>query len=57
MVSRWHNIDYIETSAKTGQNVEQMFSKCVENAIRKEEERLDQTDAEYAALACLERAG
>ncbi len=40
MVSRWLNIEYIETSAKTGENVEKMFTKCVEAAIRKEEKRL-----------------
>jgi small GTP-binding protein len=40
MVSRWLNIECIETSAKTGENVEEMFTKCVETAIRKEEERL-----------------
>ena len=40
MVSRWRNIDYIETSAKTGENIEKMFTKCVETAIRKEEARL-----------------
>lgn len=40
MVSRWLNIDYIETSAKTGENVEKMFTKCVEAAIRREEKRL-----------------
>jgi hypothetical protein len=40
MVSRWLNIEYIETSAKTGENIEKMFTKCVESAIRKEEDRL-----------------
>lgn len=40
MVSRWLNIEYIETSAKTGENIEKMFTKCVEAAIRKEETRL-----------------
>ena len=40
MVSRWLKIDYIETSAKTGENIEKMFTKCVETAIRKEEARL-----------------
>ncbi len=40
MVSRWLNIDYIETSAKTGENIEEMFTKCVETAIKKEEGRL-----------------
>ncbi len=40
MFSRWRNIEYIETSAKTGENVEMMFTKCVETAIRKEEDRL-----------------
>jgi small GTP-binding protein len=40
MVSRWREIDYIETSAKTGENVEMMFTKCVETAIQKEEVRL-----------------
>ena len=42
MVSRWLGIDWIETSAKTGENVEMMFTKCVEKAIRKEENRLGQ---------------
>lgn len=40
MMSRWRNIDYIETSAKTGENVEEMFTKSVEAAILKEEARL-----------------
>lgn len=40
MFSRWRNIEYIETSAKTGENIEQMFTRCVESAIRSEEERL-----------------
>lgn len=40
MFSHWRNIEYIETSAKTGENVEKMFSTCVETAIRNEEERL-----------------
>ena len=40
MVSEWHNIEYIETSAKTGENIEMMFAKCVEAAILKEEARL-----------------
>lgn len=40
MVSHWRNIEYIETSAKTGENIEQMFTKCVETAIRNEEARL-----------------
>ena len=40
MVRRWLNIDYIETSAKTGENIEEMFTKCVETAIKKEEGRL-----------------
>ena len=40
MVSKWLNIEYMETSAKTGKNIEEMFTKCVETAIRKEEERL-----------------
>jgi small GTP-binding protein len=39
MVSQWLGIDCIETSAKTGENVEKMFTKCVETAIRNEEER------------------
>jgi hypothetical protein len=41
MFSRWRNLDYIETSAKTGENVEQMFIKSVKAAIQKEEARLD----------------
>ena len=40
MFSRWRNVEYIETSAKTGENIEQMFTKCVETAIRNEEKRL-----------------
>jgi small GTP-binding protein len=40
MISRWHDIEYMETSAKTGENIEAMFTKCVETAIRKEEARL-----------------
>jgi len=40
MVSRWLNIECIETSAKTGENVEDMFTKLVETAIRNEEKRL-----------------
>ncbi|MGY5865505.1 MAG: GTP-binding protein [Candidatus Thorarchaeota archaeon] len=39
MVSKWLGIDWIETSAKTGENVEMMFTKCVETAIRQEEKR------------------
>ena len=39
MFSRWRNVEYIETSAKTGENIDQMFTKCVENAIKGEEER------------------
>jgi len=39
MVSRWLDIEWIETSAKTGENVEMMFTKCVEKAIQQEEER------------------
>jgi small GTP-binding protein len=41
MFSQWRNLDYIETSAKTGENVEQMFIKSVKAAIQKEEARLD----------------
>jgi small GTP-binding protein len=40
MFSKWRGLDYIETSAKTGENVERMFTTSVENAVRKEEERL-----------------
>ncbi|MFW9786547.1 MAG: Rab family GTPase [Candidatus Thorarchaeota archaeon] len=40
MFSHWQDIEYIETSAKTGENIEKMFTKCVETAVRKEEERL-----------------
>jgi small GTP-binding protein len=40
MVSRWLDVECIETSAKTGENVEVMFTKCVETAIRIEEDRL-----------------
>jgi small GTP-binding protein len=40
MVSRWLDIDCIETSAKTGENIEDMFTKLVETAIRNEEKRL-----------------
>jgi small GTP-binding protein len=40
MVCRWLDIDYIETSARTGENIEKMFTKCVETAIKKEEGRL-----------------
>lgn len=40
MVSRWLGIDWIETSAKTGDNIEMMFTKSVEMAIRTEEERV-----------------
>ena len=39
MVSNWLGIEWIETSAKTGENVEMMFTKCVETAIRQEEVR------------------
>jgi small GTP-binding protein len=39
MVSRWLGIEWIETSAKTGENIEMMFTKCVETAIRNEEDR------------------
>ena len=40
MFSEWRGLDYIETSAKTGENIERMFTKSVETAVRKEEERL-----------------
>ncbi len=40
MVSRWLDIDWIETSAKTGENVEKMFTKSVLQTIHKEDERL-----------------
>ncbi|MFX1482900.1 MAG: Rab family GTPase [Promethearchaeota archaeon] len=37
MVSRWLGVEWIETSAKTGENVELMFTRCVEKAIKQEE--------------------
>lgn len=40
MVSKWLGVECIETSAKTGENVERMFTKCVQSAVREEEKRL-----------------
>ena len=40
MVSKWLGVEMIETSAKTGENVEEMFTKCVEHAIQREDARL-----------------
>ncbi len=39
MISRWLDIEWIETSAKTGENVEEMFTKSVIKSIHQEEER------------------
>ncbi|MHA1950189.1 MAG: Rab family GTPase [Candidatus Thorarchaeota archaeon] len=39
MVSKWLGVECIETSAKTGENVELMFTRSVENAIKREDAR------------------
>ena len=36
MVSRWLNLKYIETSAKTGENINTMFIECTIEAILKD---------------------
>jgi small GTP-binding protein len=36
MLQRWLNVLFIETSALTGQNINRLFEKCTELAIRKE---------------------
>jgi small GTP-binding protein len=40
MLQRWLNVIYIETSALTGQNINKLFEKCTELAIRKELSRI-----------------
>ena len=36
MVSRWLDLKYIETSAKTGKNIDAMFTECTIQAILKD---------------------
>jgi small GTP-binding protein len=36
MLQRWLNILYLETSALTGQNIDTLFEKCTEMAIKQE---------------------
>lgn len=36
MLSKWLNLKYFETSAKTGKNIDDLFIDCTKMAIRKE---------------------
>ncbi len=36
MLSKWLNLTYFETSAKTGKNIEDLFIECAKMAIHKE---------------------
>jgi small GTP-binding protein len=41
MLQRWLDVLYLETSALTGQNINKLFERCTELAIRKELARTD----------------
>ncbi|MFQ5832672.1 MAG: Rab family GTPase [Candidatus Thorarchaeota archaeon] len=35
MLAKWLNVNYVETSAKTGENVEELFTELIEQGVKK----------------------